>query len=134
MARRRASTALTVYRSAPRISAPRPIIIRQSAPLQRRKGRRRRSGGGGVSGFLSGGGGIIAVGVTAAVIGMAESGGLLAKLPSIPVVGRKGALAIAAYYYSRHGGGSLSRDVAIAAAALAGYELGSKGSISGEDY
>jgi hypothetical protein len=51
------------------------------------------------------------------------------------MVGRKGALAIAAYYYSRHGGGALSRDVAIAAAALSGYELGTKGSISGEqDY
>jgi len=58
----------------------------------------------------------------------------MAKLPAIPLVGRKGALAIAAYYYSRHGGGAIARDVAIAAAALSGYELGKSGTVSGEDY
>jgi len=76
---------------------------------------------------------IIGVAVGAAVIGMAEQAGVLAKLPAIPLVGRKGALAIVAYYYSRHGGGNLSRTVAIAAAALAGYELGTTGAISGEE-
>lgn len=98
----------------------------------RRRGRRRSSGGGG--GFLSGGGGIIAIALASAVIGLAESSGLMAKLPAIPLVGRKGALAFGAYYYSKHGGGSLARDVAIAAAALSGYELATKGSVSGEDY
>jgi len=89
--------------------------------------------------LLSGGGGsggpsaIIGVAVGAAVIGMAEQAGVLAKLPAIPLVGRKGLLAIIAYYFSRHGGGGLSRTVAIAAAALAGYELGTTGAISGED-
>lgn len=134
MARRRSQrTALAVYRApAPHYSAPRPIVIRAPAPVQRR--RRRRSGGGGsLGGLLSGGNSIIAIGVASAAIGLAETSGLLAKLPAIPLIGRKGALAIAAYYYSKHGGGSLARDVCIAAAALAGNELGRTGAVSGDD-
>lgn len=83
--------------------------------------------------MLGGGNAILAIGIAAAVIGLGEASGLVDKLPSIPLVGRKGALAIGAYYYSKHGGGSLARDVAIAAAALAGYELAKTGSISGDD-
>lgn len=129
MARRR-SSALAVYRAPPiRVSTPRPIVVRAAAPVQKRKSRRRRSGGGG---FLSGGNGIIAIAVASAVIGLAESSGILDKIPSVPLVGRKGALALGAYYYSRHGGGSLARDVAIAAAALSGYELAKSGSITGD--
>lgn len=58
-----------------------------------------------------------------------------ATLPTMPVVGRKGTIAIAAYFLSKHGGmgSGIARDVAIAAAALAGYDLGNKGSISGDD-
>ncbi len=82
---------------------------------------------------MSGGTGIVAIAIAAAVIGLAEQSGIVAKLPSIPLVGRKGALALGAYYYSKHGGGTLARDVAIAAAALSGYELAKSGSISGDD-
>lgn len=75
---------------------------------------------------------ILAIGVASTVIGLAENAGLMDKLPAVPFVGKKGLLAIAAYYYSKHGGGSLSRDVALAAAALSGYELGKSGTISGD--
>jgi hypothetical protein len=71
-------------------------------------------------------------GMAAAVVGYVEKEGWLAKLPTIPVIGRKGALALAAHYYSKHGGGRMARDVAVVAAVLAGYELGLKGSISGD--
>lgn len=56
------------------------------------------------------------------------------NLPTVPVIGRKGTIAIGAYLLSKRGGlgGSLLRDVAIAAAVLAGYELGKEGHISGE--
>ena len=69
--------------------------------------------------------------MTAAAIGFAEKSGLLDKLPEVPLVGRKGALAIATYYWARHGGGSLARDICLVAAAISGYELGKEGSISG---
>jgi hypothetical protein len=119
--------------SAPRsYSAPRPIVVRvPSAPARGRR-RRRSGGGGGGSAFgLGSGGTIVAFAVAAAVIGLAENAGLLAKLPTVPLLGKKGLLAVGAYYYSRHGGGKLARDVAFAAAALSGYELGKLGSISG---
>jgi len=121
--------------TAPRsYAAPRPIIIRAPSVPARRRGRRRSGGGGGGGAFgLGAGSTIVAMGLAAAVIGLAENAGLLGKLPSVPLVGKKGLLAIGAYYYSRHGGGKLARDVALAAAALSGYELGKLGSISGDD-
>ena len=76
----------------------------------------------------------IAAGVTAAAIGLAEKAGLADKIPEIPLIGRKGALALGAYWWSRSGGGKLARDVALVAAALAGYELGKEGKISGDEY
>jgi hypothetical protein len=109
------------------------VVRVPSTPTRgRSRGRRRRNGGGGgLLGGLGGGSTIIAMGLAAAVIGLAENAGLLGKLPSVPLVGKKGLLAIGAYYYSRHGGGKLARDVALAAAALSGYELGKLGTISG---
>jgi hypothetical protein len=57
-----------------------------------------------------------------------------ANLPTMPVIGRKGTIAVGAYFLAKHGGmgAGIARDVAIAAAALAGYDLGNKGSISGD--
>ena len=69
--------------------------------------------------------------VTAAVIGLAEKSGVLDNLPEIPVVGRKGTLAIVAYFWAKRGGGGLARDVALVAAALCGYEWGKTGSVTG---
>lgn len=56
------------------------------------------------------------------------------NLPTVPVIGRKGTIAVAAYFLSKRGGigGGILRDVAIAAAVLAGYELGKEGRVSGE--
>jgi hypothetical protein len=102
-------------------------------PRRRRKRNGGGNGGGGGGGLLGGNNALIAVAVASTVIGLAEQAGLLAKLPAVPLVGRKGLLAIGAWYYSKHGGGSLARDIAIAAAALSGYELGTKGAISGND-
>ena len=86
----------------------------------------RRASGGASAGVTP-----IKVAVTAAVLGMAEKSGVLDKLPEIPFVGRKGALALAAYYWARHGGGMVARDVALVTAAICGYEFGKEGSISG---
>lgn len=127
-------TRTVVYEPPPvRVAAPQPIVVRTpSAPKAPRR-RRSSGGGGGVGGLLGGSNTAIAVGLTAAIIGLAESSGIVQKLPDIPLVGRKGALAIGAWYYSRHGGGTLARDIAIAAAAISGYELGKTGTVTGDD-
>lgn len=54
-------------------------------------------------------------------------------LPTIPMLGRTGSIALIAWALSGKGGiGGIARDVALAAAAVAGYELGKEGHISGE--
>lgn len=93
--------------------------------MPRRKGGTRRRGAN------SGGVTPVKVAVTAAVVGLAEKSGVLDKLPEIPIVGRKGALALATYYWARHGGGQIARDISLVAAALCGYEFGKEGTISG---
>lgn len=55
-----------------------------------------------------------------------------AQIPTVPFIGRKGAIAGLAYFLGR-GKGGLWRDVAIAGAVLAGYDLGATGKISGID-
>jgi hypothetical protein len=114
---RRTSTAI-VRASQPiptiRLAMPRPSNL---ARAPKRKAARRSSGG-------SAGVTPVKVAVTAAVIGLAEKSGVLDNLPEIPVVGRKGTLAIIAYYWARHGGGGLARDVSLVSAALCGYEWG----------
>jgi len=53
------------------------------------------------------------------------------QIPSLPFVGRKGAIALGIYFFSPKS--RILQDVGIAAAAIAGYELGSTGQIQGED-
>lgn len=67
-----------------------------------------------------------------ALYGYAVKSGIVAKLPAIPVLGRTGTAAILLDYFSRHGGGHLAGRAARAAAAIAGYQLGSEGSIQGD--
>lgn len=124
---------MTVY-SPPRQAAP---IIRvnvpraRSAPKQKRHTRRRHGGGGG------GGGGSLKnrmtkVAIGGAVLGYVEKSGMTSQIPTIPFIGRKGSIALAAYYLGGQKPGLL-QDVAIAAAVLAGYELGHDGKISGDE-
>jgi hypothetical protein len=102
---------------------PKPVVAPRGGT--RRKGGVRRRGATGTSITP------VKVAITAAVVGMAEKSGLLDNLPEVPMIGRKGTVAIAAYFWARHGGGQIARDVCIVACALAGYELGKEGSISG---
>lgn len=53
------------------------------------------------------------------------------KLPTLPLLGRSGTIALAAYWFGK-GKGGLVRDIAISAAVIAGYEIGTTGHISGE--
>jgi len=55
-------------------------------------------------------------------------------LPTVPLIGRKGTIALIAYFVAKKGGtmASIARDVGLAAAAIAGNELGSTGKVSGD--
>lgn len=60
------------------------------------------------------------------------------NIPTIPMLGRAGTIALVAYFLSSKGSsvagfsvGSIARDVAIAGAGVAGYELGHDGKVSG---
>lgn len=133
MARRRRTYART--RTTTKIvRAPAPIIrvsAPRSSPVRRRRFHRRRSGGGmGVGGLISNESVQMLIG--GALYGYAVKSGLVAKLPEIPVVGRTGTAAILLDYWSRHGGGQLAHRAARAAAAIAGYQLGAEGKISGD--
>lgn len=74
----------------------------------------------------------IQMAIGGAMYGYAVKSGIVAKLPAIPVLGRTGTAAILLDYWSRHGGGQLAHRAARAAAAIAGYQLGHEGSISGD--
>jgi hypothetical protein len=110
-----------------------------SAPVRRRRSSspaRRRSGGGGrrrrSSGRSSGSGSL-----RNRMIGMAVGGfavGFIEKtfpnLPAIPLIGKKGAIALGAYLFA--GKHPIVADVGLAAASISGYQLGSVGTISGD--
>jgi hypothetical protein len=53
------------------------------------------------------------------------------NLPSLPIVGKKGAIAIGAYLLRNQS--PILGDVALAAAAISGYQLGSTGIVTGFD-
>lgn len=111
-------------------------IIRVSAPraAPRRKATRRRRSGGGSRGLSVGGiisSEAIQMAIGGAMYGYAVKSGIVDKLPAIPVLGRTGTAAILLDYWARHGGGQLAHRAARAAAAIAGYQLGHEGKISG---
>lgn len=118
-----------------RVGSPAPIIKVSAprAPARRRSHRRRRSSGGSrghMGGIVSNEAVQMAVG--GAIYGFAVKSGLVAKLPEIPLLGRTGTAAILLDYFSRHGGGHLASRAARAAAAIAGYQLGAEGKITGD--
>src|SRR5215510_12437840 len=124
-ARRSSSGVRIIKMPAPR--AAKPIVIRQSAPRATKHKKRRHSKGGGSTAltptrlfaFMLGG---------AAVSFLQKQ---FPNLPSIPIVGKKGTIAIGGYLLAKRGGSlsHIARDVAVAAAVLAGEELGRTGSI-----
>jgi hypothetical protein len=67
-----------------------------------------------------------------AVYGYIVKQGLVDKLPALPFFGRTGTAAIMLDYWARHGGGNIVHKASRAAAAIAGYQLGHDGTISGD--
>lgn len=108
-----------------RIAAPRVVKAR------RRHRRRRASSGGRIGGGLISNESVqLAIG--GALYGYAVKAGIVAKLPALPLLGRTGTAAIVLDYFGRHGGGQMCVKAAHAAAAIAGYQLGSEGTITGD--
>lgn len=121
----RASTAVPTVRiqtSAParRHSAPRAVAKRKG------KSRGRGRGGGGLSLQMLGG-----TALGGAALGFIEK--QWPNAPTLPIIGRAGTIALAAYYFGGKQKPGLMRDIALSGAAVAGYELGKTGKIAGED-
>lgn len=74
----------------------------------------------------------ISEGVGGAIVGFSVKQGWLQKLPAIPIVGRMGTAAFLLHWWAKRGGGEYVRRAATAAAVIAGYQLGSTGSIMGQ--
>lgn len=123
MAKRRKTTVRTVAIQPYRPQAP---IIRVQAPRaspKKHRHHRRRSGStlsqstiqsNAIGGFL--------YGVIEKNFG--------AQLPTLPLIGRAGSIALAAYFFGGNRGGIIA-DVGKAAAVIAGYQFGTTGKVSG---
>jgi hypothetical protein len=71
---------------------------------------------------------MIAYGVGGFAVGFLEKS--FPNLPTLPIVGKKGAIAIAAHFLK--GKHPIIGDIGRAAAAISGYELGKLGTVSGD--
>ena len=114
------------------------VLTPPSAPVVRRRGggrrraqakKRRRRGGisrvGGQSGSYKNH--LIGTGIGGLAYGFIEK--MFPTMPTIPLLGKSGTVALAAYFFG--GSHPIIKDVGIAAAAIAGYSLGKDGAISG---
>jgi hypothetical protein len=110
-----------------RVGGAKPIVIRTPAPVhvKKHRGGRRRGGHGALSAQT-----MMAFGIGGAVAGFADKQ-FGDKLPTIPLIGRKGVLAIALFFVAKNVHSPIVRDAALASAAISGYELGFSGHISG---
>jgi hypothetical protein len=131
MAKRRSTAHLAPYQFRRAPAAPAAIVVRTRSVPAKRKQRRRRGASSGGGGML--GGGIVGHFIGGALFGFAVKQGWVDKLPEVPVIGRTGAAAFGLNYFAKHGGGDVARKMAVAAAVLAGYQLGDTGSIHGDE-
>lgn len=103
--------------------------VRRSGGKRRAAPKKRRRGGiakvGGQSGSYKNR--MLGTGVGGAVYGFLEK--QFPNMPTIPLLGKSGTVALACYFFG--GNHAIVRDVGIAAAAIAGYSLGTTGAVSG---
>jgi hypothetical protein len=100
-----------------------PINVRVSAPRPKkakRVGGRRQSSEKVLTGMVIGG----------FILGYIDK--TQTNIPTIPVLGKAGTIAVAAHFFAK-GKPGMATDVRNAAAAVAAYEYGNKGSISGAE-
>lgn len=124
------SRAMALYRP----SSAKPIVIRTTKVVKAKHRRHHRHGGGGGFGL----GGLMSkqrLGIVAGALafGFLEKQALFQSLPSLPMIGKSGTIGLAAYLLSNGGKNKLADDIATAAFVIAAHELGSTGTIVGED-
>jgi hypothetical protein len=126
---KRSRTSTAIVRAAPagaapivRISAPRPV----AAPKKKRGGRRRAS-----SASAPGTAGVVQFAMGGAALAMVEKSGI--DLPTIPLIGKKGTIGVAAYFIGKQTRSPLAFTVARLCAGLAAYEYMKDGKVSGDD-
>jgi hypothetical protein len=131
------STALAIKHAQHRYSSmprPMPIVIKQTKVVKPKKHRRPHHHGGGGLGL----GGLMSkhrMGIVAGAlaVGFLEKQGFMANLPSLPFIGRTGTIGLGAYLVSSGGKNKLADDICTAALVIAAHELGSTGTIVGEE-
>lgn len=118
------STALT---RAP-ARAPQTIVVR---PVSGTTTRHKKHGGGRrKGGRLSSEKQLMAMAIGGLVAGFVDKSAV--ALPTIPMLGKMGTVALAAHFLGKGAPGIIT-DVRNAAAAIAGYEMGSTGKIAGDE-
>jgi hypothetical protein len=104
------------------------VVVSQSAPLARARGFGRRiakaASGASLQTRMQGSF------VAGAVLGFVEKT-FGDKIPSLPLVGRKGAIALGVYFMKPKN--KIMQDVGVTAAGLSGYQLGKENKIDGDD-
>lgn len=130
MAKRKPSTSTQIVRAVPvNVRAPAPIIRVQAprAAPHKKKGHRRRHSGSSSLSQQS----MTSHALGGVVYGFIEKN-FGKQLPTLPLVGRAGSIAIAAYMLAKGRSASgIVGDVARAAAVIAGYQLGTTGAVAG---
>ena len=133
MAKRSAATASNAIVRTVAARPPTQIIqVRASrAPTthKKKKGHRRHGGAAGLTNKT-----LMGAAIGGAALGFVDK--QFPTLPTLPLVGRAGTIALIAWFLSKQRGGigTIARDVALAGAAVAGYELGKEGKVSGVGY
>ncbi len=127
MAKRR-TTSTQIVRAVPvRAAAP---IIRVQAPRapathHKKKGHRRKGNGGNSLNQAQ----LQSHAVGGFIYGVVEKN-FGAQIPTLPVVGRAGAIALGCYFFGKGKGGMVA-DLGKAAAVIAGYQFGTTGKVAG---
>lgn len=108
-------------------NSTRTIVVRPAAapaPVKRRRGRRGGGGGGRSDGIAKDA-------IAGLGFGLLERIAVSQDLPTIPLLGRKGTVAVAAYLLRKQH--PIIADVARAGFVISAYQLVAEGKISGED-
>lgn len=114
------SRAIAPYRGPSRAA---PIVITKTRTVHAKKKAHRKSGASMSKKSALG------VAIAGFILGHVDKAGT--AIPTIPMLGRAGTVAVGLYFLGPKAG--IMRDAMMAAAAIAGYEMGSTGKILGQE-
>jgi len=126
----RTSTALAVKHALARARHhyPKPIVIRTTPAKVKHHRKGHKRGGGRFGGLL--GPHKMGIAMGAAALGFIQKQNI--AIPKLPLLGEAGTIGLIAWFLSDNGRNKFLDDVATASFAVAAYELGSTGTITGE--